>query len=133
MLASGSAGTGGGVREHVLTETMGEPGPYDDGGFHDAEPVPPPAGILLLAGVSLLIATVLIPIGIIALHWTGYGLAAIVTIVLVARFRAVDQRRRQNPFYAPRSHLRRSTPWVMAGAYLVAVAHAWLLATHYAS
>lgn len=117
----------------MLTETMGEPGPYDDGGFHDAEPVPPPAGILLLAGVSLLIATVLIPIGIIALHWTGYGLAAIVTIVLVARFRAVDQRRRQNPFYAPRSHLRRSTPWVMAGAYLVAVVHAWLLATHYAS
>jgi hypothetical protein len=99
----------------------------------EAVPVKPPKELLLGAGACLFVAALLIPWGIVTIHWAGYFLAAVVTIALVARFRMQDQRRRQNPYYTPQPSLARSTPWILAATYVVAIGHAWSLATHYAS
>lgn len=88
--------------------------------------------MLVVGGVLVVLAGALIPVRIVSVHWGGYLVSAFVIVAIVARFRAEDQRRRENPFYTPVPALRTVASGILLATYLVAAAHAWLLATHYA-
>lgn len=97
-----------------------------------ARPVAPPAWLLVVGGGLVVLAGALVPVGVISVHWIGYVLSTFVNVALVARFRALDQRLRENPFYTPMPVLRTVASGLLLTTYLVAAVHAWLLATHYA-
>ena len=101
----------------------------------DTGPVRPPASLLFAALAAVLLSAALVPTDRYSdlNHVSGWLLASIVGIGLIAAFTAADTRRRQSPRYSPRPSLPPLRATIAVLCVVVCSIHAWQLAWSVAS
>ena len=99
----------------------------------EVERLRPPMWILGVAVVGLVASSVLLLGRGRSVDLVGYGLATVVTVLLVATFRAIDSRRRSRPTYVLPAIAQRLPPGVvswllLAAGVVIGGIHVWRFA-----
>lgn len=103
-------------REPVVSEPLGSPWP-----------------LLVFAATAVLAAGVLLLWDTVITGLIGYGLAAFISVTAVAAYRYIDGRRQTLAHYRPIFWAGKVCVGLLAVAWIVACAHAWELATIWAT
>jgi len=92
-------------------------------------PVSAPKYLLGLAACSIAFSILLLFPGDFYLNIAGYLFGSVVVVLLVGMFRRVDSERRQRPTYSPQRGLAGAVTSLILFGLLVAMTHAWFIAT----
>jgi hypothetical protein len=98
-----------------------------------ATPVTPPKALLWLGLGTWSVAAALLVPGSLGAHVAGYVVSGVFSIGVVSAFKRRDVQLQASPYYSPVRALHRCNSVLALGAVLVAVTHAWYIATRLAS